>query len=157
MKIKVYNRQRSFRLDRRKLAMLGRFFARQARLTSAGRGPGTINLVFVGDLLISRINRRVLGHEGTTDVITMPLASIPGESGEDGAGAEILVNVEQAWRQGRRLARSSPSRELALYVAHGIDHLSGWDDDTPAAARRMRRRELRWLDKTCTGNLLLPV
>jgi len=30
-------------------------------------------------------------------------------------------------------------------VAHGMDHLSGADDLTPADYDRMRRRELAWL------------
>jgi ssRNA-specific RNase YbeY (16S rRNA maturation enzyme) len=35
--------------------------------------------------------------------------------------------------------------ELALYIAHGFDHLSGADDDTPARRAAMRRTEMRWL------------
>jgi ssRNA-specific RNase YbeY (16S rRNA maturation enzyme) len=35
--------------------------------------------------------------------------------------------------------------ELALYIAHGFDHLSGADDNTPARRAAMRRTEMRWL------------
>ena len=36
---------------------------------------------------------------------------------------------------------------LQRLLAHACDHLSGADDADPHARRRMRRRELRWLQK----------
>ena len=58
---------------------------------------------------------------------------------------EIIVNAERAWLAGSRRRGWSPSRELALYIAHGCDHLNDERDTTPAGRRRMRRRELHWL------------
>ena len=53
------------------------------------------------------------------------------------------MNISQAHRLGRRYG--GPAHELALYIAHGCDHLAGEDDTTPAQRQRMRKRELRWL------------
>jgi len=39
----------------------------------------------------------------------------------------------------------STAHELALYLAHGIDHLTGATDDSPLARRRMRTREMNWV------------
>ena len=39
----------------------------------------------------------------------------------------------------------SAAKELFLYVAHGMDHLSGADDHAPCDYAAMRRRELGWL------------
>lgn len=60
--------------------------------------------------------------------------------------AEIFVNVERA-AQVRPCSRKwNASRELALYIAHGCDHLiSGEDDARDDERKRMRARELRWL------------
>ena len=45
-------------------------------------------------------------------------------------------------------------RELALYLAHGCDHLTGADDATPAGRARMRRRELGWLRELALTRLI---
>ena len=73
--------------------------------------------------------------EGTTDVITIPYAETPGA----GATAEVFVNADiAAQRGGQRETPDfaadeadgewSPQHELALYIAHGFDHLAGGDD-----------------------------
>ena len=72
------------------------------------------------------------------------------------AHAELFVNPMQAIRcaaarDPATLLREekdipwSAGHELALYIAHGLDHLSGADDATYEGYRTMRRRELRWL------------
>ena len=56
-----------------------------------------------------------------------------------------FYNLERARAEGRGRP-GGPARELALYLAHGLDHLAGADDDVPARRRAMRRRETAWLD-----------
>ncbi len=99
-------------------------------------------MVLVDDGASREINRAHLGHDYATDVISFSFDPIPGDT-ECGSCGEIVVNVEQAERLGHRYGGFA--RELALYIAHGCDHLSGEDDKTPAQRQRMRRRELRWL------------
>ena len=105
------------------------------------RAIDELSLVLTDDAGISQINRQYLGRQEPTDVISFRYSSLPGE---DGATAEIFVNVERAVLVAPRHG-GNPDRELALYIAHGCDHLTGEDDDTPAKRLRMRRRELRWL------------
>ena len=77
-----------------------------------------------------------------TDVVSQAYAAVPGQAE---ATAELVLNAERARTEG--LYRpGGPSRELALYLAHGLDHLAGHDDDTPARRQAMRRRETAWLD-----------
>jgi ssRNA-specific RNase YbeY (16S rRNA maturation enzyme) len=119
---------------------------------------GVVSVVLVDDGGIGRINRACFGRSGATDVISLTYAPVPGET--DGGAAEIIVNVQRAqeeggrhWRQADRAGCSPrpPRRrvaaclELALYLAHGCDHLTGATDDTPVLRRRMRQRELRWV------------
>jgi len=62
--------------------------------------------------------------------------------------AEIIVNVVRAQEEGKKRSRRgkwSAKHELALYIAHGIDHLTGADDAIPAERKKMRRREMRWV------------
>lgn len=102
---------------------------------------GDISLVLLDDNGIQRMNRSFLKHDHPTDVISFSYDPVPGES--VAVSGEILVNVEMALRLGRRFNGSE--RELALYIAHGCDHLTGADDASETERRRMRSRELRWI------------
>jgi len=86
-----------------------------------------------------------MAHGGATDVITQRYDPIPGEPG--GLTGELFVNAERAACCAPRRAGWDPDRELALYLAHGFDHLTGADDGTRAERSRMRRRELGWLKR----------
>ena len=77
-----------------------------------------------------------------TDVVVQAYEAVPGVCP---ATAELVLNAERALLEGGRRS-GGPSRELALYLAHGLDHLAGYDDDTPSRRRAMRRRETAWLD-----------
>ena len=89
------------------------------------------------------LNLLVMRHAGSTDVISQRYEPLPGEPA--GMRGELLVNVERAWQVGARRSGWSTSRALALYIAHGCDHLNDAADATLAGRQRMRRRELRWL------------
>lgn len=96
-----------------------------------------------GDTANQAINKRILGHDYPTDVITQAYEPFPFEP--PGLTAELHVNVEQARRAAKALRRLTWAQELLLYIAHGCDHLTGADDATPAQRQVMRRRDLRWM------------
>ena len=154
MRIVIDNRQRRFRVNQ---PALRRVAAALAACAAAQR-PDTpwreVTLILVDDEAMEPFNRRVMGHGGTTDAITQRYVPLPGEPA--GLVGELIVNVARAWQVGRGRRGWSPSRELALYVAHGCDHLNDEDDATPAGRRRMRRRELRWLSGLRLPSLLAP-
>jgi probable rRNA maturation factor len=100
-----------------------------------------LSVVFVSDRLMRRLNHRYHGRSAATDVLTF----------DYGAGnAEVIISVDTAVRQARRFG-STPRRELALYLIHGLLHLHGYDDRTPAQRRRMRAAERRWLRRAGLG------
>jgi probable rRNA maturation factor len=49
---------------------------------------------------------------------------------------------EEATRRG-----NNPRDELALYIVHGLLHLTGYDDGNPGLRRRMYEREKEVLSK----------
>ena len=105
---------------------------------------------------------RWMGLATVTDVLSQRYEPVPGDTA--GAHGEIIVNAALAQELGpHHWGRTGPGAaacELALYVAHGCDHLMGADDATPTERARMRRRELRWLrDAADCGILdgLMPV
>lgn len=97
-------------------------------------------MILTDDAGMTEYNRACFSRNGPTDVISLAYEPLPGETGRS---AEILVNVERAAQVGPR--HGGADRELALYLAHGCQHLAGANDDTPARRRRMRRTETRWL------------
>ena len=102
-----------------------------------------VTVVLQDDEFSAEVHAAVNGVEGATDVITQPYDPMPGEA--PGVRGELYVNCERALAAAPRRRGWSPAKELLLYVAHGMDHLSGADDFTPEDYRRMRRRELEWL------------
>ena len=91
------------------------------------------------------VHRGIMGVEGATDVITQRYEAIPPEP--EGVYGELYVNTDRALEEGEKRHGWSPAQELLLYIAHGMDHLSGADDHSPVEYNRMRRRELGWLKK----------
>jgi rRNA maturation RNase YbeY len=152
MKIDISNRQRGLAVDRQRLTALTKHLMQRADGADPARRWAQTVLVLVDDARIRAINRRVFGKDEVTDVISICYPPVPGEEG--GFAAEIVVNVQRAAAQAASHGRWSTNRELALYIAHGCDHCAGADDNTPRKRRRMRRRELRWLQEASERQLL---
>ncbi|MBP5530876.1 MAG: rRNA maturation RNase YbeY [Lentisphaeria bacterium] len=100
----------------------------------------TLDVTFTNDRSMKKYNAELVGHRGSTDVITFAYLEdaecfFPGE-----VGVELIVNPDAAAREGEKRG-TGYSRELALYLVHGLLHAAGEDDLEPAARRRMRRRD----------------
>ena len=102
-----------------------------------------VTVILQNDAFSAETHAAINGAEGPTDVTTQAYDAIPPEPA--GIYGELYVNVDQARRAAPARAGWSAAKELLLYVAHGMDHLSGADDGAPADYARMRRRELGWL------------
>ena len=144
MRVSVCNRQRVRAVDIAAVKRLVQMLAELARARMPGEAPWReVTVHLLDDAGIAPVNQAVMGHEGATDVITQRYESMPGEP--QGLIGELFVNVEYACALAPRRAGWSAEREVALYLAHGCDHLSGADDHTPEERAAMRRRELMWL------------
>jgi len=112
-----------------------------------------IAVVLQDDDASAEAHLAINGADGPTDVITQGYDPMPGE--EPGVYGEIYVNRDRALSAAPRRKGWSPAKELLLYVAHGIDHLSGADDLSPRDYATMRRRELAWLSCGAGGEFLV--
>jgi probable rRNA maturation factor len=105
-----------------------------------------IHLVAAAEM--ARLNERFLQHAGSTDVITFDYADnarrvsspVPAFCGE------IFICLDEAVALARRF-RTTWQSELVRYLIHGVLHLRGYDDQDPAARRRMKQVENRLLGK----------
>lgn len=102
-----------------------------------------VTVILQNDLESDEAHQAIMNVKGATDVITQGYEAMPPEP--EGVYGELYVNCDQALRVALRRKGWSVKKELLLYVAHGMDHLSGADDHSPADYARMRRRELEWL------------
>ncbi len=141
MKTFVHNNQRTVQINVRSVQSLTAKLADCLAAATPGTDWGEISVVLTDDEGITQPNREFFGKNRPTDVISFRYDPVPGE--EEAAGGDLIVNIECALREGP--AHDGTDAELALYIAHGFDHLSGATDDTPQKRTAMRRTEKRWL------------
>ena len=134
---------KAFGLAKAQAAVAARFFAARSRARVGGVWHEVV-VHLVRDAASDELHQTIMGVAGATDVITQAYDAVPPE--EPGLYGELFVNTDQALRAAPRRKGWSPAKELLLYIAHGMDHLSGADDCAEADYNGMRRRELTWLN-----------
>lgn len=151
----IRNRQRVRAVD---LAAL-RHFTRAALAAQPALREFALGIHLVGADEMACVNETFLNHTGSTDIITFDhsnaergMRSADGGSGNpkpetrnpERLHGELFICLDDAVAQARAF-RTTWQAELGRYVIHGILHLRGYDDTTPAARRRMKREENRLL------------
>ena len=150
MKTTVVNRQKNHPIRPQELQRLTDWLGGKLAARTAPAHWGEISIMLVDDEGITQTNREYFGKNRPTDVISFRYEPVPGEASE--FSGDLLVNVDRAMSEGT--ARGNIDRELALYIAHGFDHLSGAEDDTPEKRKKMRATETAWLRKAAAEGLL---
>ena len=128
------NRQRGQRVD---VSLLRRAIAAFLDEFVADR-EFEIGMHIVADPEMTHLNEHYLQHAGSTDVITFDYST----ADSDALAGEIFACADEARSQARRF-HNSLSAELARYFVHGVLHLQGHDDTTPALRKKMKREENR--------------
>ncbi len=129
------------------------FAVRAAELAKLPDGDWDLEILFTNDRDMAVFNADIVGHTGTTDVITLSYFDgefpvMPGET-----GIELIINPDAAAREGAKRKNSSYPVEMARYLVHGLLHSAGFDDLDPVFRRTMRRKELQLLRKLAAENL----
>jgi probable rRNA maturation factor len=102
------------------------------------RYGGDINVILTDDGRIQRLNRDYLGHDRPTDVIAFNLDS-ESDPHPTSVFGEVYVSLDRAREQAGEQGHSF-TREVVILVLHGLFHLFGEKDHTPAARKRMEVR-----------------
>jgi probable rRNA maturation factor len=102
---------------------------------------GIWSIKFVRDGEMADIHWQTLRLPTTTDVLTFDLRDHP-RPPHEGSPIELdtVVCLDEARRRTKELGHSLRD-ELLLYCVHSLLHVQGYDDITPAEARRMHGRE----------------
>ena len=142
MKIEINNRQKLAKLNRPRIRQLIRYLTGKiSRLDPTVWEE--ISIMTTDDTGIKLVNRKHLNSTDVTDVISFRYEPMPGIN--TACTGEIIVNVERALEITQKMKKRNACHELALYMAHGFDHLANQTDHDSAGKCRMRHRELRWL------------
>lgn len=114
--------------------------------TRNGRKVGALNYIFCSDPYLLEINRQFLGHDYLTDIITFDNSEDYVGQYPDGAlSGDIYISIDTVRFNGQEYGEGF-DRELHRVIAHGLLHLIGYDDTTPAQQKKMRAQENAALD-----------
>jgi rRNA maturation RNase YbeY len=96
----------------------------------------TINYIFCTDAELLEINNMYLNHDTYTDIITFDNT----ENIDSGTEADIYISVERT-KENAQKYKVLPATELHRVMAHGVLHLIGYKDKTPADKTQMTQQE----------------
>ena len=123
----------SVRLSLKNRAALKGFMNRL--INDEGRTLNSLSYIFCNDEILLEINRKYLGHDFYTDVITFDLSNDPDE-----ILADIYISLDRVKENSKNL-KAPLTAELHRVMFHGLLHLCGYDDKTATQLKRMRTKE----------------
>jgi probable rRNA maturation factor len=139
-KVKVQNIHPRLRVKNKAIALLVQ------NILSSERADSGVDVIFVDDQFMRKLNRQFTKKDRTTDVLSFGMrGSQPREVEYSGLG-DVYVSLDQAKRQATEY-KVRFEDEVALLVAHGLLHLLGYDHQDKRKACAMRKKEEVYLDK----------
>jgi probable rRNA maturation factor len=133
---------RSFDMSGVSKAGLARFL--RAALRAAGL-EGEVQVLLADDRTLRRLNRRFLGKNKATDVLSFPAAATAvffSEPGGAELAGDLAISLEMAARQAARYGHSLRD-EVRVLLLHGVLHLAGFDHERDRGEMAEKEAELR--------------
>lgn len=111
---------------------------------------GEINYIFCNDKYLLAINKSFLNHNTLTDIITFPIEAMENNSAIKAKtkqiNGEIYISIERV-KENAKVYRIPLQNELCRVLIHGVLHLCGYGDKSPAQAKKMRVKEDYYLSR----------
>ena len=98
-----------------------------------------VNVIFMSQREILRVNTQYLGHRYVTDVISFNHPPVPVPADEPRAFGDIFVCYPVARKNAKKFNHTI-LQEMLMYAVHGALHLSGMDDHTREERAEMDRQ-----------------
>ena len=99
-------------------------------------GAGDVELVFVNDDEMRKINHEQRGIDKATDVLSFPYEQVSG-----GLMGSVVISTDTASRVAGELGHSIEC-EIALLFLHGILHILGYDHEIDDGQMRGKEKEV---------------
>ena len=143
-KIEIQNTASRYKIPQAKLKR-----AAVGILKSLGWRKAALSIRLVTDRQIRPINKRHLGHDWATDVISF--SQLEGRSLKPAPQTvpflgDLVISLETTARQAKEYENDF-FYELCFYLCHGILHLMGHSDKTSKQAAQMERKQKAILKK----------
>lgn len=144
IKVTITDRQNSFKIPTG-IRMLLRRCCTAVLKMERFEGSAEVNIFFVDNAQIAKLNDQFRHIDAPTDVLSFPLGDngvydINPETGAKMLG-DIVISAERAYKQSQDYNHSF-QREMAYLTAHSMLHLLGYDHvDGGLQAVRMREKE----------------
>ncbi len=137
MSISIENRQKKFKIDRKRLRSSLKRLVRELRCEESELG-----LLLVDDDQIREFNRAYLNRDRSTNVISFAMREGEFSDINPQLLGDIILSVETAHRDAAA-ERIDFMDEVEFLIIHGLLHLLGYEHENTTAkeARRMKVRE----------------
>ncbi|UPT66050.1 MAG: rRNA maturation RNase YbeY [Sphingobacteriales bacterium JAD_PAG50586_3] len=99
-----------------------------------GYSIAPINYVFCSDTHLLEMNKQFLNHNYFTDIITFDYTEGKRISGD------IFISIDRV-ADNAKTYKSTFEQELHRVMIHGVLHLMGYKDKSPADEKKMRAKE----------------
>ena len=99
-------------------------------------GVGDVELVFVNDDEMRKINHEHRGIDKATDVLSFPYEQVSG-----GLMGSVVISTDTASRVASELGHSIEC-EIALLFLHGVLHILGYDHEIDGGQMRQKEKEV---------------
>jgi probable rRNA maturation factor len=109
-----------------------------ARARHASGVSGTVHVLVTSSAELRALNRRFLGKDQATDVLSFP--ALPGLKAR--YAGDIAISAEIAAANARVLGHSA-AQEIRILALHGILHLRGYDHEHDHGQMARREAQLR--------------
>ena len=136
-KLNIRDLQKKIPIDRRKIKQIILKIISAEKLARSGE----VNISFITDFRIKKLNSRFHGRNSPTDVLAFDLSRNQKE-----LIADIYISADTAVKNSKTF-KTNPVSELYLYVIHGMLHIAGYDDHKPKDIKLMRSKEQEYLKK----------
>lgn len=114
--------------------------ARSILAAEGATGAWEVVVALVSDDELQALHLRFMGIDEPTDIMTFPY-------GDGMQGGDLAISADHARARAVEWG-NSPAQEIEFLIAHGVLHLLGWQDSSPAQRETMldRQEELvaRW-------------
>lgn len=99
-----------------------------------------ISIIFCSDDYLLDINKKYLGHDYYTDIITFDYCE------SDKLSGDLFISIDTV-RNNAEYYSVNFDDELDRVIVHGLLHLVGYDDHTEEQTAQMRSKENHYLEK----------
>lgn len=131
-----------FRINKKKLLSVVKIL-----LKNLGKKFESVEISFLKDEDVYKMNKNFLNHDALTDILTFPYSE------KEPYSTEIIISFERA-KENAKKYKVKYEEEILRLIAHGLLHTIGFNDFTRSEKLKMRREENKLLDSIKKGNFI---